>query len=160
MDWMKQSEEILKTWTDAQTRMWSAFSENVAGLGKSPSQRMWEQTIANSDELIKNTLAAQTDWLKAWVKNLEGMEGMPAEAGKSLKQFQEMAQRWTDTQEKLWEAWFGFLKKFDPTRVTTVWGETAQDPFKFWQETTKQAMDAQMEWMKSWMDQFTSTSGE
>lgn len=158
MDWTKQSQEILKAWTDAQTKMWSAFSESVAGFGKSPSQKMWEQTIANSEELIKNTLAAQTDWLKAWAKNMEALEGMPEQAGESLKQFQEMTQRWAGTQEKLWAAWFGFLKKFDPTKSAVNWGEVAQNPFEFWQETTKQAMDAQMEWMKSWMSQFTSTS--
>ena len=160
MDWTKQSEEILKAWTDTQTKMWAAFAESFSGFGKTPSQRVWEQTITNGEELIKNTLTTQKDWLKAWADNLKSLEGMPEQAGDALKQFQEMMQRWADTQEKLWAAWFGFLKKFDPTKMTSAWGETTQNPFEFWQETTKQAMDTQMEWMKSWMGQFTSTSDE
>jgi hypothetical protein len=160
MDWTKQYEEMMQTWTDAQTKMWAAFSESVTGFGKSPSRRMWEQAIARGEELVKNTLAAQNDWLKAWAKNLAEMEGMPEQAGKSLDQFKEMVQRWTGTQEKLWGAWFGFLKKLDPTESVTGWGETAQNPFEFWQETAKQAMDAQTAWMESWMSQLGSSSEE
>ena len=82
------------------------------------------------------------------------------QALETLNQFQEMLHRWAETQEKLWSAWFGFLKKFDPTKMVSAWGETGQNPFEFWQETTKQAMDAQMDFMKSWMSQFSSTSDE
>ena len=160
MDWSKQSEEILKAWTDAQAKMWSAFTESFAGFGKSPTQRVWEQTITNGEDLIKNSLSAQTDWLKAWANNMVNLDGMPDQASDALNQFQEMLHRWAETQEKLWAAWFGFLKKFDPTKMVSAWGETSQNPFEFWQETTKQAMDAQMDFMKSWIGQFSNPSDE
>jgi len=158
MDWNKQTEEMLKAWTETQAKMWEAFSESTAGFGKSPGQKMWEQAIANGEELIKNTLATQTESLKAWAVNLEGLEGIPEQAGDALQQFQEMIQRWADTQEKLWAAWFGFLKKFDPTKFAGAWGESTQNPFQTWQDATKQAMDAQMDWVQTWMNQFKTSS--
>jgi len=158
MDWMKQSEEIFNTWMDTQTKMWKAFSDSVDDFGKTPSQKMWEQTIANGQKMVKNTLEAQTDWLKAWAENMSGMEGIPEQLIDGFKQFQEMVQRWTTTQEKMWEAWFELLKKFDPAKSFPAWGESVPNPFEFWQETTKQAMDTQMAWMKSWMNQFTPSS--
>ena len=154
MDWTKQSQEMFKTWSDAQTKMWDAFVESTAGFGKSPTQKMWEQGLAKGKEMIKNTLEAQTEWLKAWAANLEGLEGMPEQAKGALSQFQETTQRWADTQEKLWGTWFDMLAKFDPTKATGGWGESAQNPFQVWQDAAKQAMDAQMAWMKNWADQF------
>jgi len=160
MDWNKQSEEMLKAWSEAQAKMWEAFTESAANFGKSPGQKMWDQAIANGEELIKNTLANQTEWLKAWAANLEGLEGMPEQAGEAFQQFQGMTQRWADTQEKLWGAWFAFLKKFDPTQFTGTWGESVQNPFQTWQDATRQAMDSQMEWFQTWMQQFQTKSDE
>ena len=154
MDWTKQSEEMFKAWSDSQTKMWDSFVDSVSGLGKSPSQKMWEQAISNGEEMIKNALEAQTEWLKAWATNLEDLEGMPEQAKGALAQFKETAQRWTDTQGKLWGAWFELLAKFDPTKAGGLWGESTQNPFKVWQDMAKQAMDAQMDWMKTWADQF------
>jgi hypothetical protein len=160
MDWSKQSEEMLKAWNEAQTKMWEAFTESAAGFGKSPSQHMWDQAIANGEELVNNILSNQTAWLKAWVANFEKLEGMPEQASESLAQFKEMIQRWADTQENLWNAWFGFLKKFDPKQMGGAWGESVQNPFQVWQDATKQAMDAQMDWLKTWMSQFQTGSEE
>jgi len=160
MDWTKQNEEMFKTWTQAQTKMWEAYSESIAGFGKSPGEKIWEQTIAAGEELVKNSLAAQTEWMKTWADNFKTLEGMPAQATEALDQFQEMTAGWAATQGKLWAAWFDMLKKFDPSQFAGTWGSLPKDPFQLWQESTKQVMDAQMEWMRAWMDQFKPQKGD
>ena len=154
MDWIKQSEEMFKTWTDTQQKMWETFSESIAGFGKSPGEKMWTQTIKAGEELVKNSLAAQADWMKSWAENFKSLEGMPEQAGNAVAQFQQMNERWAATQEKLWAAWFDMLKKFDPSQFTDSWTQMPKNPFQVWQDSTKMVMDTQMEWVKTWMNQF------
>lgn len=154
MDWTKQSEAMFKAWTDTQEKMWENFSESMAGFGKSPGEKMWAQAIKAGEELVKNSLTAQAEWMKSWSENFKSLEGMPEQAAQAMAQFQEMTERWTATQGKLWGAWFEMLKKFDPSQFTGSWAEMPKDPFQVWQESTKMVMDTQMEWVKTWMDQF------
>ena len=154
MDWTKQNEEMFKAWTQAQTKMWEAYSESVSSFGKSPGEKVWEQTVAAGEELIKNSLAAQAEWLKTWAENFKTMEGLPTGAAEAFEQFREMTKGWSAAQEKLWAAWFDMLKKFNPSQFSGAWGNMPKDPFQVWQESTKQVMDTQMEWMNTWMDQF------
>ena len=160
MDWTKQNEEMFKAWTQAQTKMWEAYAESVSNFGKTPGQKYWEQTIAAGEELVKNSFTAQAEWMKTWADNFKEMDGMPEGSAEALAQFQEMAERWTSTQENLWAAWFDMLKKFDPSQFGGTWGNMPKDPFQAWQESTKQVMDAQMAWTRAWMDQFTPKEEE
>lgn len=154
MDWTKQNEEMFKTWTQAQTKMWEAYTESFSDFGKAPGEKVWEQTIAAGEELVKNSLTAQAEWMKTWAANFKTLEGMPEQSTEALNQFQEMTERWAATQEKLWAAWFEMLKKFDPSQFGGTWTNVPKDPFQVWQRSTKQVMDAQMEWTRAWMDQF------
>ena len=154
MDWIKQSEAMFKTWTDTQQKMWDTFSENVSGFGKSPGEKMWAQTVKAGEELVKNSLTAQAEWMKSWSENFKSLEGMPEQAAQAVAQFQEMTERWAVTQEKLWVAWFEMLKNFDSTQLSESWTKMPKNPFQVWQDSTKLVMDTQMEWVKTWMNQF------
>ena len=37
MEWTKQSEEMLKTWTEGQKKMWEDYMKVMQGFGQSPS---------------------------------------------------------------------------------------------------------------------------
>jgi hypothetical protein len=160
MDWTKQNEELFKAWTEAQTKMWEAYTESVSNFGKSPGEKYWEQTIAAGEELVKNSLTTQAEWMKTWAENLKAQDGMPEQATESLEQFKEMTERWVATQSNLWAAWFDMLKKFDPSQFGGAWANVPKAPFQSWQESTKQVMDAQMEWANAWMDQFKTEKEE
>ena len=160
MNWTEQNEAMFKAWTDAQEKMWKAYSESISDFGKSPGEKFWGQTIKAGEDLVKNSLAAQVEWMTAWSENFKDLEGMPSQASEALGQFQEMTERWAATQEKLWAAWFDMLKKMDPSQVTGSWGEMPQNPFQAWQDSTKMVMDAQMEWMQAWMSQFKPAKEE
>jgi len=160
MDWIKQSEAMFKTWTDTQQKMWDTFSESVAGFGKSPGEKMWAQTIKAGEELVKNSLSAQAEWMKSWSENFKSLEGMPEQAAQAVDHFQQMTERWAATQENLWTAWFEMLKKFDSSQLTASWTAMPNNPFQVWQDATKVVMDTQMEWVKAWMNQFKTEAEE
>jgi hypothetical protein len=154
MDWTKQNEAMFKAWTETQQKMWEAYSESISQFGKSPGEKVWGQTAKAGEELVKNSLAAQVEWMKSWAENFKSLDGMPQQATEAIAQFLEMTERWSATQEKLWAAWFEMLKKLDPSQFTGSWAKASQNPFQVWQDSTKVVMDTQMEWMRTWMDQF------
>ena len=153
MDWNQQVEDMMKTWTATQEKAWDNFFNTVQGMSKSQSSRMWESTLGVGEDMFKNMFTMQTEWLSAWVNGLAGMEGVPAQAVESARQFQEMAARWNKTQAELLKNWFGMLKKFAPAHPTDAWAEMPQNMFTAWQDTTESIMDAQARWMHSWMGQ-------
>lgn len=150
---MQPFEPTMQSWMETQKKMWDTFFETMQGFGKSQNAKAWEQTVSAGEEILKNTFKAQSEFIQTWVKSLTAVEGMPAQALDSAKQFQEMVQRWSETQERLWANWFDLLKKFDPSKVVGAWPETPASPFQMWQEASQKMMDTQLEWMRTWMGQ-------
>jgi len=153
-------EDMMKTWTESQKKMWDSFFETMQGLGKSQSAQVWERTISMGEQAFKNTFKTQSEWIQNWVKEMSAMEGVPAQAQETAKQFQKMYEQWSETQARLWVAWFDMLKKFDPSKGIGAWSETSPSPFQAWQDSTQKVMETQIEWMRSWMGQVGKKSDE
>ena len=151
---------MLNTWTETQKKLWETFYQSVPDFGKIPNEKLWEQAIATGKQAIKNTLAAQTDWLKTWVDYLENLEGVPPQAHESAKQFHEMSKRWMETQEQVWDNWFEMLKKFDASKIASSWTGIPQDPFQAWQESTQKVMETQTDWMRAWVKAMSGQKDE
>lgn len=150
MDWSDQMQDMMKTWMNTQRRMWDGFFDTMQGAGQSQFSRVWEQTLDVGEKAMQNTYKAQADWMQAWLEGLESVEGMPESGVEYAKQFQEMAQRWGESQQKLLANWFEMLRNLDPNRKPDSWESTVDKMFKAWQDTTQKIMDTQMEWMRSW----------
>ena len=153
MDWNTQFEEMMKTWTDTQKKVWDGYFETIQGLNKPASTRMWEKTVSMGEDMFKDLLKTQLQGVTAWVDGLAKMEGVPAQVVESARQFQEMTARWNKTQTELIENWFGMMKKFTPSNPAEAWTEMPQAMFKPWQDAFETVMDAQMKWMNTWMQQ-------
>jgi hypothetical protein len=151
MDWNQQAEDMMKTWMDTQQELWDNFFGAMQGLGKSQSARLWESTLSTGEELWKNFLKSQADWMASWVESLEGMESVPQQVVDSARQFQDMSNQWNKTQIGLIENWFAMMKNMVPVTPGDTWTDFPKYMLKSWQDTTQTIMDAQIEWMNSWM---------
>lgn len=160
MDWNQQFDDAMKTWTDAQKRVWDSFFDSVGGLGKPQSARAWESALNTGESMLKEMFKTQNQMLASWVEGLSKMSGVPAQAVESARQFQEMGTRWNKTQAELIENWFSMLKKFAPAAPSDAWSEIPQKMLKTWQDTTQGIIDAQLKWMESWMDQARKSDNE
>jgi hypothetical protein len=152
MDWSDQMESMMKTWMNTQKSMWNGFFEAMQGAGKSQSSKMWEQTLNIGEQAMENIFKAQEDWMQAWVDGLNKIEGMPEAAVAYTRQFQEMAQHWSETQKKLWANWLGSLRSFDPDKKPGSWESGMDNLYKSWQDSTRKIMETQAEWMRTWTD--------
>lgn len=151
MNWAKQTEEMFKTWTDTQQKMWDGWMKTLQQEpGQNQAAAIWQKTVATWEETVNNTLKAQQEWTKMWAESLNNQPNVPEELNAWVKQSQEMAKRWSDTQEKLWQNWFDLMKKTEMATMNENWDQEAKKAFAGWQTSAQEMMDAQMEWVKIW----------
>jgi hypothetical protein len=147
MEWTKQSEEMLKTWTDAQKKMWDECMKVMQGFGQSPSTQVWERTVDTWNQTIQQFLDAQVQGARLWTDNVTKAKGTD-EATEWGKQSQDLVTRLTETQKQLWGNWFELVKKLDPSNMMN-WTRDGQKFVQTWQETMQNAFNAQTEWLRT-----------
>jgi hypothetical protein len=148
MEWTKQSEEMLKTWTETQKKMWDEWTKAIQGFGKSPSTEVWEKTVETYQQTVQRVLDAQLEGARRWAENFPTGKGTPQEAAEWAKQGQDLIIRWTETQKQLWGSWFELVKKLDASNMIN-WPRDGQKFLQSWQETIQKALNAQAEWVKT-----------
>lgn len=151
MDWTKQAQDTIKTWTETQQKMWDGWLKTV-GQSAAPTQatEVWQNAVETWEGAVKNTLEAQSEWTRMWVESLTESSNVPKEVTEWAKQAQEMSQRWSDAQQQLWQSWFEIIRKIDPAKMGGAWDKEAQKLFQTWQESTQKLMEAQLKWAKTW----------
>ncbi len=152
MDWTKQSEEMVKTWTETQKKMWGSWLETIQqGSSQAEAFEIWRKTIETWENTVESTLKAQDDWVKNWANSIDvsKME-VPKEMKEWAQQAQDMTNKWSKTQKQLWEGWFDLVKQADPAKIVGSWEDEGQDIFKTWQESAQKVMDGQMKWAGMW----------
>ncbi|HJT20881.1 MAG TPA: hypothetical protein VJ746_10450 [Nitrospira sp.] len=150
MDWMKQSEEMFKTWTDTQKAMWDEWIKAMQSFGRPHATDSWKRTVDAWQESIKESLHLQMECSKLWAESLNSVKGAPKEVHEWARQGQEMMIRWAETQMQLWTAWFDMVKKLDPTALGRTSEKESDNIVHIWQESFKNVLDAQAEWARIW----------
>jgi len=147
MEWTKQSEEMLKTWTEAQKKMWDDCMKVMQGFGQSPSTQVWEKTVDTWNQTMHKFLDAQVEGARVWAENITKAKGTE-EATEWAKQGQDLIARLTETQKQLWANWFELVKKLDPSNMMN-WPRDGQKFVQTWQETIQKSFNAQTEWFRT-----------
>jgi hypothetical protein len=147
MDWMKQSEEMIKNWTEIQQKSWKNWMDMMQpdAMPSTPAEA-WTKMISLWEESVKSSSAAQTEMVNLWVKNLNDVPGISKEMMTMFEQAQEMGQKLAGSQVQLWEGFFKAMKEMDLGSMPPSMEAESQKAFAAWQETAKKMMDAQSQW--------------
>jgi len=148
MEWAKQSEAMLKTWTETQKKMWDECMRTVQGFGKSPSTEVWQKIVDSWNQTIQKVLDTQVEGARVWAENFTTAKGTPQETAEWAKQGQDLITRSTETQKQLWGSWFEVVKKFDASNMMN-WPRDGQKFLQSWQETIQKALDTQADWLRT-----------
>jgi hypothetical protein len=148
MEATKQAEDLFKTWTEAQTRMWNDWLKALQGVGQPQFSQVWERTVDAWDQSIQKTLDEQMDWTRRWSESFTTSKGTSKEMVDWAKQGQDMLIRWIETQKLLWTNWFGIVKKLDPSEMGGNWERQGPKFMQVLEETVRRTLDAQKEWTK------------
>ncbi len=69
------------------------------------------------------------------------------------KQAEDMVKTWTDAQKKMNETWLEALQSMGSPKSGEMWTKATGA----WEQSVKQALDAQTEWSRMWLNSFTSS---
>ena len=171
MDWTKQANDMLKTFTSTQQKVWESWIASTQLAATPQSGEAWQKTVETWRSTVKHALEQQLELTRLWAEgvaatsvnmpstpSMPGMPsmpsrpGMPTNAVEWTRQMLEMTRTWTDMQVRFSENWFEMLKKAEPTMVMQNWDMAqAQKVVASWQEAAQKAVEAQNQFSQMMM---------
>lgn len=165
MDWTKQANDMIKTWTGTQQKVWDAWLNSMQLAAAPQNPETWQKMIETWRGTVKQALESQLQLTQMWAEgvaaaavNVPGLPGLPAlptlpgvpsTAVEWTRQVLEMTRAMTDTQVRFSENWFDLLKKADPSTLAQGWDMgQAQKIMATWQDAAQKAIDAQNEFSR------------
>ncbi|MDP9372580.1 MAG: hypothetical protein M3Q65_09045 [Chloroflexota bacterium] len=149
MDRRTQPDELVRTWTETQRQLWTNWLDAVQRSGGTQGTAAWGAALDVWQRSVQQTLDTQAAWTRAWADSLLSTPGAPQELRERVRQGQELLQRWTDTQKRLWDGWFAVARQSAATPGAGL-ADGGQQVMQAWQNTARQMMDAQAEWARGW----------
>lgn len=144
MDWNRQTQDLIRQWSDAQQKVWETWQQAMGGAPRNPGEEAWQRAVSLWQESINNTLDAQSRWLDTWIDSVEKTEGTPEEVRKQLRQGRDMMQQWSRAQRELMDSWFAGLASATPGAQS--WDKQVQQMINTLNDSARRAMDVQREW--------------
>jgi hypothetical protein len=179
MDWMEQSVEMMKSWTDMQKKMWEGWLDASSGLGK-PEENPLGEWIARWRETSDKSLEAWQDLVRKTVQTQGKWAGSDAAAGYwpgKEQDVKKMAESWTEqtlavmkawtvAQKKLWDDWFTAASNIAKSGKAPNdewyerWQDAARTSMDAWDKLTRKTLETQSEWFKGWTKGSETTSAK
>ena len=159
IDWAKQSEDILQSWTDTQKRLLKGWGETA---GKNTAQTevadTWRKAVDAWDGAVKNGLEAQLEWARSATDSLRAVPNVPKDLIDWSEETQALGDRWNAAQLQLWESYFGMVRKAVPVKILGTFDDENQKLFTAWQEAVDKVVSAQSAWSQTWTEQAAPTA--
>jgi hypothetical protein len=177
MDWTKQANDMLKTYTSTQQKVWETWVSSMQLATTPQSPEVWQKTVDTWRGTVKYALEQQLELTRLWAESvatssvnmpsmpsMPGMTGMPmmpgvpATAVEWTRQMLDMTRTWTETQVRFSENWFEMLKKTEPGTLAQGWDMSqAQKIMSTWQDAAQKAVEAQTQLSQMMVKAATTT---
>jgi predicted flap endonuclease-1-like 5' DNA nuclease len=107
-------EDVVKTWTDAQKRLWESLCSAVP-FQPPAGVEAWRDTylknLATWESAVKQTLNQEAAWVEQWVQKVAREKGTPEMMATWARQMEEVLQRWIQSQNQWWDEYFSVLRR-------------------------------------------------
>ncbi len=113
---MKQwiNEDIFKSWTQAQKRLWDSLCSAVPFQPLSGTEA-WRDTYLKNlntwEVAVKKTLSQEASWVRRWVEQVAHEKGSSELMTVWVRQMEDVLQRWVETQNQWWDEYFAVLRR-------------------------------------------------
>lgn len=107
-------EDILKTWTDAQKRLWESLCSAIPlppPLGVEAWRETYLKNLASWEAAVQRSLEQEAAWVEEWVRRVAHEKGTPEMMAAWVRQMEEVLQRWVQTQNQWWNDYFALLRR-------------------------------------------------
>jgi hypothetical protein len=149
MDSIRQMQDLARSWTEAQQKVWSDMLSTAQMSATAPAES-WNRTIDLWERSVNQALDAQADWLRTWGESVTSASRMQEEAGDWVRRGQEAFEQWNRQQKQLWGAWFSMARQLLAT--SGAGSDQVQRVLQTWQDAVRQAMQTQSDWTQRWAE--------
>lgn len=108
------NEDILKSWTEAQKRLWDSLCSAIP-FQPPAGVEAWRETYLKNltawEAAVRQTLAQEALWVQQWVERVAQEKGTPKLMAAWVRQMEEVLQRWVQTQNRWWDEYFAVLRR-------------------------------------------------
>ncbi len=108
------NEEIFKSWTQAQKRLWNSLCSAMP-FQPPAGVEAWRETYLKNlntwEVAVKKTLSQEATWVRRWVEQVAQEKGTPELMSAWVLQMEEVLQRWVETQNQWWDEYFMVLRR-------------------------------------------------
>lgn len=108
------NEDIFKSWTQAQKRLWNSLCSAVPFQPPAGVEAWRETYLKNLDvweAAVRRTLSQEASWVQRWVEQVAQEKGAPELMTAWVRQMEEVLQRWVQTQNQWWDEYFMVLRR-------------------------------------------------
>ncbi len=108
------NEETIKTWTDAQKRLWESLCSAVPfqpPVGVEAWRETYLKNLMTWELAVKQTLEQEAAWVQQWVQRVAHEKGTPEMMASWVRQMEEVLQRWIQSQNQWWDEYFAVLRR-------------------------------------------------
>ena len=159
IDWTKQTEDLLQTWTDTQKKAWSGWTDAAQQAGQAQVAETWRQAVDTWAGAVTSGLDAQLELSRTVSDNVGAVPGLPKDLVDWAGQTRQLGVRWNEAQRQLWESYFGMIRKAVPTKMLGTIDNENTKLFATWQDSVEKIVEAQASWSKHWTDQAAPAAG-
>ena len=149
-DTSNNTENLFKTWSEAQQKLLSDWLDTVRKLGGSSAGELWTKTVDAWQTSVKETLDAQAEWAHQWTDILAKAKGTPEELQGLAKEGREQLQNWGEAQRELWQGWFNAVREINFRPEAGAGQQMGKDLVQLWQDTAHKMIDAQASMLRRW----------
>lgn len=107
-------EDIFKTWTDAQKRLWDSLCSAVPlqpPIGVEAWRETYLKNLASWEAAVQRSLEQEAAWVEEWVRRVAQEKGTPEMMAAWVRQMEEVLQRWIQIQNQWWNDYFALLRR-------------------------------------------------
>jgi predicted flap endonuclease-1-like 5' DNA nuclease len=119
------NEDIFKTWTDAQKRLWESLCAAVP-FQPPAGVETWRETYLKNlttwEAAVKKTLTQEAAWVQQWVHQIAQEKGTPEMMSAWIHQMEDVLQRWIQTQHQWWDDYFAVLRQGESVAAAEIAG--------------------------------------
>ena len=159
--------ELLQASLELQQRLWAGWLESLQRAGAAGGGAAGANPVAAWQASMQQALEAQAAWAESWGETLGALQRQSEELRAWVQQGQALLQqwdallataqqghellgRWLDLQRQLWEGWSALVMQGTGAAGAGPAGQWNQDAARLWQDTARQALEAQATWARQW----------
>lgn len=140
----KETEELIDSINTARKETLDAYTQGVRNLLSMPMEKMWEEGIQSTEEIVKQSLKAQNEVSAALLDRLRNMDNLPDEAVTLVTQMHDMNKTVYSAQQDMLNACLEVVKALDPGKFAGSTGSLIRMPVDRLKSVISRVLDINM----------------